>query len=116
MTAEDFLISKGGRLDPSWFEPHDLEAALLPAWLTAASGTDQVREAIVYARAFETVVSLVMSEPATQRDRDKSDSYSDRQLAYWQQQAAYWRGRVDALTGNSGPALVQWEGNPAWRN
>lgn len=115
MTASDFLISSGGRLDASWFEPHTLNS-LLTAWLADSSGSDQAVEAQVYARAFETVVSLVMSDPANQRDRDKSDAYTDRQLAYWQQQAAYWRGRVDALTGNNGPVVVQWEGDPTWQN
>lgn len=115
MAAEDFLISNGGRLDPTWFEPHDLNA-LLAAWLDAASGSEQAVEALVYARGFETLVSLVMSEPATQRDRDKASTYSDKQLSYWERQAAYWRGRVDALTGNSGPVLTEWEGDPVWRN
>ncbi len=115
MEATDFLISNGGRLDPSWFEPHTLND-LLTAWLAQASGTDELVEATVYSRAFETAVSLLMAQPANQRDRDKSDAFSDRQLAYWQQQAAYWRGRVDALTGGAGPVVVPWEGDPLWRN
>lgn len=116
MQASDFLISNGGRLDPTWFEPHDLETGLLPAWLSAATGGEELVEAAVYARAFETLVSLVMSEPAQQRDRDKASAFTDRQLSYWEAQAAYWRGRADALAGNSGPALVGWEGDPVWRN
>lgn len=115
MDAAKFLITNGGRLDPSWFEPHTLNI-LLYKWLDDASGSDQVVEATVYARAFETLVSLVMSEPAQQRDRDKASTYTDKQLAYWEQQAAYWRGRVDALTGRAGPALTEWEGERAWRN
>lgn len=115
MAAEDFLIENGGRLDPTWFEPHNLDT-LLAAWLAASTGTDQQVEAAVYARGFETLVSLVMSEPATQRDRDKASTFSDRQLSYWEQQAAYWRGRVDALNDGFGPALVSWEGDPTWQN
>lgn len=115
MQASDFLISNGGRLDPTWFEPHDL-STLLIAWLAAATGSDQAVEAQVYARGFETAVSLLMSDPASQRDRDKASAFTDRQLAYWQEQAAYWRGRVDALTGRAGPVLVEWEGDPSWRN
>lgn len=115
MTASDFLIQNGGRLDPTWFEPHDL-STLLTAWLAAASGTDQAVEAQVYARGFETAVSLLMAAPAQQRDRDKSDAFTAEQLAYWRAQAAYWRGKADALGGVSGPALVQWEGDPLWRN
>lgn len=115
MEADDFLISKGGRLDPTWFEPYVL-LDLLPAWIASASGSDQAQEATVYARAFETLVSFVMSEPASQRDRDKSDSYSDTQLRYWQDQASYWRGKADALSGRAGPEIVQWEGDPVWRN
>lgn len=115
MTADQFLIASGGRLDASWFEPHTLNT-LLTAWLTEATGSSQAVEAQVYARAFETVVSLVMSEPATQRDRDKASSFTDKQLAYWQAQAAYWRGKSDALAGLSGPVLVDWEGDPVWRN
>lgn len=115
MNADDFLISNGGRLDPTWFEPYVL-TDLLTAWLADASGTDQAIEAGVYARGFETLVSFIMSSPASQRDRDKSDSFSDTQLRYWQDQASYWRGKADALGGRVGPALVQWEGEPAWRN
>jgi len=115
VTASDFLIQNGGRLDPLWFEPHDLNT-FLTAWLTAASGSDQAVEAQVYARAFETLVSLVMSEPANQRDRDKASTFTDEQLRYWQGQAAYWRGKVDALGGRYGPVHVGWEGDPSWRN
>ena len=115
MTANDFLISEGGRLDPAWFEPHDLDD-LLAAWLAAASGSDQAVEAQVYARGFETAVSLLMSTPASQRDRNKAVAFTPEQLAYWRAQAAYWRGKADALGGVSGPALVQWEGDPLWRN
>lgn len=115
MTANDFLISGGGRLDPDWFKPYVL-TDLLTTWLASASGTDQVIEATVYTRAFETLVSFVMSSPASQRDRDKSDSFSDTQLRYWQDQAAYWRSKAEGLTGRVGPALVQWEGEPLWHN
>ena len=115
MTATDFLIDNGGRLDPSWFEPHYLPD-LITAWLTAASGTDQAVEATVYARAYETLVDGIMSQPAQQRDRDKSSAFTDAQLRHWQAQAAYWRGKADALNGVGSPALVQWEGEPTWRN
>lgn len=115
MTANDFLIANGGRLDPSWFEPHTLNT-LLTNWLAQATGSDELVEATVYARAFETAVSLLMAAPASQRDRDKADAFSDRQLAYWQQQVAYWRGRADALAGYNGPVIVGWEGDPTWQN
>ena len=115
MNPEDFLISNGGRLDPGWFEPYVL-TDLIPAWMASASGSDQVVEATVYTRAFETLVGFVMSSPASQRDRDKSDSFSETQLRYWQDQASYWRGQADALLGRAGPELVQWEGEPVWRN
>lgn len=115
MVASDFLIANGGRLDPSWFEPLDL-GQLLEAWLGKASGGEERVEALVYACGFETLVSLVMAEPASQRDRDKASTFTDEQLRYWQGQAAYWRGKADALAGKVGPALVSWEGEPTWRN
>lgn len=115
MTASDFLIQNGGRLDPTWFEPHDL-STLLTAWLTAASGSDQAVEAQVYARAYELLVDGLMLSASSERVGGISVSRSDEQLRYWQQQVAYWRGKADALTGNAGPVLVEWEGDPAWRN
>jgi len=115
MTASDFLIANGGRLDPTWFAPYTLND-LLTAWLAATSGTDQAVEATVYARAYETLVDAIMMAASSERVGSISASRSDEQLRYWRQQAAYWRGRVDALTGSSGPALVQWEGNPTWQN
>lgn len=115
MTASDFLITNGGRLDPTWFAPHTL-TDLLTAWLAATSGTDQAVEATVYARAYETLVSLIMAQPTSWRADDVAETRSDTQLAWWQRQAAYWRGRVDALAGDGGPALAQWEGDPVWRN
>lgn len=115
MEATDFLMVNGGRLNPTWFEPLTLND-LLDAWLADAAGSDELVTATVYARAFETLVSQVMSEPASQRDRDKASAYSDRQLAFWEAQAAYWRGRVDALAGNVGPTLVSWEGDPIWQD
>ena len=115
MTANDFLISNGGRVDPAWFEPHDL-TTLLTAWLSAATGTDQAVEATVYARGFETLVDMVMTRPARMSADDVTEAYSDSQLAHWQRQANSWRGKADALAGDSGPALAQWEGGSAWRN
>lgn len=115
MTASDFLIQNGGRLDPTWFEPHDL-STLLTAWLAAASGTDQAVEAQVYARAYELLVDGIMLSASSEKVGGITASRSDEQLRYWQQQVAYWRGKADALTGNAGPVLVEWEGDPAWRN
>jgi len=115
VTAADFLIQNGGRLDPVWFEPHDLNN-LLTAWLAASSGSDQAVEALVYARAFETLVDAIMITAASERVGSISAARSDEQLRYWQRQAAYWRGKADALTSGTGPAIVQWEGDPLWRN
>lgn len=115
MTASDFLIQNGGRLDPSWFEPHNLNT-LLTAWLTASSGTDEAVEAQVYARAYELLVDGIMLAASSEKVGGITASRSDEQLRYWRDQAAYWRGKADALTGNSGPALVSWEGDPVWRN
>lgn len=117
MTAADFLIQNGGRLDPSWYAPLVL-TDLLTAWLAGATGSDQQVEAAVYTRGFETVVSLIMSRPTKWAADDVSESFSDEQLRYWQAQAAYWRGKDDALNGSgSGPVLVGWEEDqPLWRN
>jgi len=115
VTASDFLIQNGGRLDPSWFEPHNLNT-LLTAWLTASSGTDEAVEAQVYARAYELLVDGIMLAASSEKVGGITASRSDEQLRYWRDQAAYWRGKADALTGNSGPALVSWEGDPVWRN
>lgn len=115
MTASDFLIQNGGRLDAAWFEPHNLDT-LLTAWLNAATGSDQAVEAVVYARAFETLVNMVMTRPARVSADDVSEAYSDAQLAHWQRQANSWRGKADALTGTTSPILTRWEGAPTWRN
>ena len=115
MTANDFLITNGGRLDPTWFLPHNL-TTLLTAWLSAATGSDQAVEAQVYARAFETLASMIMSGNASERVGGVATSISSEHFRYWVAQAAYWRGKADALTGDGGPALVEWEGRPLWRN
>jgi len=115
MTASDFLITNGGRLDPTWFQPHNL-TTLLTAWLGAATGSDQAVEAQVYARAYELLADSIMFASASERVGKVSASRSAEQLRYWAEQAAYWRGKADALTGNSGPELTQWEGRSLWRN
>lgn len=115
MTANDFLITNGGRLDPTWFQPHNL-TTLVTAWLGAATGTDQAVEAQVYARAYELLADTVMFASASERVGKVSATRTAEQQRYWAEQAAYWRGKADALTGNGGPALVEWEGDPVWRN
>ena len=120
MIASDFLIATGGRLDPAWYEPLDLEATLLPAWLAAATGSEAAVEASVYARGYETLADAIMMRPASEKADDIAVARSDRQLAHWQQQAAYWRGKAAALTGTDtgGPALTAWNGDeePVWQN
>lgn len=115
MTAADFLIANGGRLDPAWYAPLVL-TDLLTAWLAGATGTDQQVEAAVYTRAYEALADQVMFAASSERVGAIAVSRSDEQLRYWARQAAYWRGQLDALSGRSGPVLTEWEGDPIWRN
>lgn len=115
MTATDFLVQNGGRLDATWFAPLVL-TDLLTAWLAGATGSDQQVEATVYTRGFETLADQVMFAASSERVGAIAVSRSDEQLRYWARQAAYWRGQLDALTGRNGPHLTSWEGNPTWRN
>ena len=113
MTASDFLIQNGGRLDAAWFEPHNLDT-LLTAWLNAATGSDQAVEAVVRPRS-ETLVNMVMTRPARVSADDVSEAYSDAQLAHWQRQANSWRGKP---TPSPAPPAQssRVEGAPTWRN
>lgn len=109
----DFLITGGGRLDPSWYEPHDLDALLIE-WLARAevdSASDALVTARVYRMAFTTAADLLMSEPANQRDRDKSSAFLANQLDYWLSQARAYQAEEDALEGRViGPVLTDWNG------
>lgn len=111
----DFLISGGGRLDPSWYEPHDL-TALLAEWIPrAGSASDEVLTARVYRMAFTTAADLFMAEPANQRDRDKSSAYLPEQVRWWRAQAQEYQDEEDALLGRLGPIITPWEGDKACR-
>lgn len=101
MKASDFLIENGGRLDPDWFAPHDAED-LLDAWITVGGTSNEV-----YLHAFQYLCDDIMMNPAMQRDRDKMDSYSGRQLDYWRAQVEHYRWLV---SGNSGVVVVDWMG------
>lgn len=113
ITPATFLLTGGGRLDPAWYEPHDL-TTLLATWIsdeTAPGEDEKLTIARVYRRAFTTAADLIMSSPASQRDRDKSSAYSAEQLAYWRAQAAAYQDEIDDLLGvTSGPVLAGWEG------
>lgn len=104
-----FLIKNGGRLDPAWYEPHDLEE-LLSKWITdAGEGSDDLTRARVYRRAFTTAADLLMAEPASQRDRDKSSTFASEQLSYWRAIADEYAREIDVLTNRGGPVLTKWE-------
>lgn len=109
MTATEFMLIGGGRLDESWFLPLDAES-LVQQWLDDATGNDKVRTARVYARAFTFLSDRAMSQPASQRDRTKQESFTSDQLNYWWLQARRYEGELDALLHGSGPRLVDWEG------
>lgn len=103
------MLTGGGRLDESWFLPLDAET-LVQQWLDAATGSDRVRVARVYVRAFTFLADRAMSEPASQRDRTKQESFTSDQLNYWRLEAQRYEDELDALLHGSGPRLVNWEG------
>lgn len=109
----DFLITGGGRLDPSWYYPHDLDALLIE-WLGKAesdSASDALITARVYRMAFTTAADILMSEPANQRDRDKSSAFLANQLDYWLAQARAYKKEEDLIEGRTlGPVLTDWNG------
>lgn len=110
VVAADFTIAGGGRLNPAWFAGQNLNT-LLATWITrAGTGSDAVITARVYQTAFTFLSDQFMSDPAMQRDRDKTDQYSGDQLAYWQAQAAKYAAELEALTGVGGPVITPWEG------
>lgn len=94
LTPADFIRPQG-ELNPDWFES-DVEATLAAALTEAAGELPEVRRAFAYWRAYETLVADLMSQPAQQRDRDKSDAYTDAQFDYWREQAAAWRARYES--------------------
>ena len=102
-----FTVAGGGRLNPDWFTDLD---SLLDAWIDAEDGPDNVVTARVYYKAFTFLSDQAMSDPAMQRDRNKTDQFSAEQLSYWAAQAARYASEVDALTGNVGPVITPWEG------
>lgn len=111
----DFLITGGGRLDPSWYPGYVLDD-LLTSWIDRAGpGSDAVITARVYRMAFTTAADLFMAEPANQRDRDKSSAYLPEQVRWWRAQADRYQDEEDALLGRLGPVITPWEGDETCR-
>lgn len=94
LTPADFIRPKGD-LNPDWFES-DVEATLAAALTEAAGELPEVRRAFAYWRAYETLVADLMSQPASWRADDVSETRSDQQLAYWREQASAWRSRYES--------------------
>jgi len=111
VTPAAFTLDGGGRLNPAWFDGQDLDS-LLTTWIAAAEpGSDELVTARVYYRAFTLLSDQAMSDPAMQRDRNKTDQWSAEQLNYWQRQAAAYATEVEVLTGVvHGPVFTRWEG------
>lgn len=111
VVAADFLIVGGGRLNPTWFQGSDAED-LLAAWIERSEpGSDELVTARVYVLAFTFLADQVHAMPSTQRDRNKTASWSAGQLEYWQAQARRYQSEVDAFTGAGSPQLSGWEGD-----
>lgn len=111
VTSAAFTLDGGGRLNPNWFGGADLEN-LLTTWIEQAEpGGDELVTARVYYRAFTFLSDQAMSDPAMQRDRNKTDQWSAEQLNYWARQAANYAAEVEVLTGVvHGPVFTRWEG------
>ena len=111
VTAADFLVSGGGRLNPTWFRGSDVDE-LLTEWIERSEpGADALVTARVYVLAFTFLADQIHAMPSTQRDRNKTASWSAGQLEYWQAQARRYQSEVDAFTGAGGPHLSNWEGD-----
>lgn len=111
MSNARYTIAGGGRLEPSWFTPYDLDE-LLSEWVDAVTpGSDEFVEAQVYATGFSVAVDLFMSSPAHQKDRNKTDSFITAQVEYWRDEASAWRSKAfDLAHRGASPFIVPWEG------
>lgn len=111
MQAKDFLLANGGRLNPDWFAPDDVET-LVSTWLngTDPSESDALRSARVYRLAFTTLVDQLMFEPASQGDRSKRSAYLPEQLKYFKLLADEYGDAIDDLLFGAPSILVEWEG------
>lgn len=115
MSPADFLITGGGDLDPSWLPDAN---ALLAAWISSVeaanpnASTNTIR-ACVYARAYRYVFDNAALAPTTQRDRDKTASWSPVLLQVISDRASQWesRCRADSGVGFAGPSVGAWEGS-----
>lgn len=101
MTPAEFTRPTG-ELDAAWFPAGDLETRLTTFIGRVAGEPVETAKAYVYWQAYESLVADLMSEPAQQRDRDKSDTFTDAQFDYWRGLAASWRARYE-----SGRAVVR---------
>lgn len=100
LTPEAFIAPKG-RFTPDLFPGLTLETAL-EAWIEdaeAQSEDEAAQAAWVEYRALDAIVVRLNSEPAQQRDRDKSDAFTDSQLKHWTRERDKALARFRALTG-----------------
>lgn len=92
-----------GELNPDWYA--DLTILLqtsIDEGVTRGD-TDEAVTAFAYYRAYSAIHHNLMSQPATQRDRNKSDTYHMEQLAWWEARARFWRCKYEDATGVSRP-------------
>lgn len=100
LTPEAFIAPRG-RFTPELFPDLTLDTAI-QAWIDDAGARtdDESAQAVwVEYRALDALVVRLMSEAATQRDRDKSDAFSDAQLKHWVRERDRTLARYRALTG-----------------
>lgn len=99
MVAPADLLLPKGELNADWFSG-DLNAVLTAAISESAArgDSDDAVTAFSYHRAYSAIHQDMMSQPATQRDRDKTDTYLAEQLNWWAQRAHWWHCRHEELT------------------
>lgn len=91
MVTPGELTAPVGLLNPEWFD--DLEGQL-EAYIQnpeVAGKPDAVVRSYAYWRAYSQLAADLMSEPASQRDLNKSSQWTSDQLGFWQAQAEHWR-------------------------
>lgn len=120
MTPADFLRPIG-RLDAELMGGQVAAEATLTALILAAeeqTTLERAQACWVYWRAFQQLADDTMtSDPAMQRDRNKTDQFSAEQLAHFGNVAREYERCFQAATRPSGFALgttVQKEVTPTW--
>lgn len=102
------LFLPAGELSPDWLPDVDLQG-IVAAAISAGENRDEDDEtvtAFAYSRAYAALQADLMAQPASQRERDKSDAYLPVQFDYWARRADYWQCRYTELAGSRQPRKV----------